>query len=176
MRGWVASGACFLAGLACFAALPWMAFQTQYLYLLKEPCFSNPVSPYSSAIFLRSDKYGKGHFGASRNGGRKHQGIDLLSKLGNPVFASKSGRVSFAGMREGYGICVEISHLDRFSTRYAHLSQFLVSTGDWVQQGTAIGLSGKTGNADNKKIRPHVHFEIRYGGIPLDPSAGLMSP
>ena len=162
--------------MACFAGLPWVVSQFQYCYWLEEPYFSSPVSAQSSIIHFRSDGYGKGYFGASRNGGRKHQGIDLLAKVGEPVFASKSGRVSCAGVDEGYGNYVEISHPDGFSTRYAHLSELCVSTGDWAGQGTMIGRSGKTGNANHDKILPHLHFEIRYAGKALNPMAGWLSP
>ena len=170
------SVACFFLGAACFAFLPWIAFQSEKTYRLAEPYFSNPIPSQSLQVFLRSDKYGKGYFGASRNRGRKHEGIDLKVKIGEPIFAAKSGRVLCAGVDPGYGNYVEIFHPDGFSTRYAHLSQFLVLAGEWVKQGAVIGKSGKTGNANHEQITPHLHFEIRHAGKALDPAAGWMNP
>jgi len=83
--------------------------------------------------------------------------------------AAKSGRVVFAGRDNGYGNIIEIRHPDGLWTRYAHLSELFVREGDWVTQRQAIGKSGKTGNASNPKISPHLHFEIRGKGQALNP-------
>lgn len=92
-----------------------------------------------------------------------------------PIYASKSGRIAFAGEGKGYGKYVEIAHPDGRSTRYAHLSELCCQRGDWVALGRVIGVSGKTGNASNRHIRPHLHFEIRHLGKSVNP-AGLMDP
>ena len=171
--GWKPAAACFLLGMLCFAFLPWVLAYSRLDYWIKEPYFSCPVPAPAGGVTLRSDRYGKGYFGASRNNGRKHLGVDLSVATGQPVFASKSGRIFYAGFDKGYGNYVEISHPDGFFTRYAHLSECWVSVGDWVPQGSAIGKSGKTGNADHKMIKPHLHFEIRYAKQPLNPTAWM---
>lgn len=120
---------------------------------------------------IRNDAHGKGYFGAPRGdrGQRSHKGVDLLSRVGNPILASKSGRVSFAGIDKGYGWYVILRHPDGFTTRYAHMSRLFVSPGDWVSLGQKLGLCGKSGNADDPRIQPHLHFEIRQGEMALDP-------
>ncbi len=99
-----------------------------------------------------------------------------MTRVGNPVFASKSGRVTFAGEGKSFGGYVQIIHPDGASTTYAHLSEIRSCEGDWVQGGQTIGLSGKTGNASNAKILPHLHFEIHKNGRPVDPLQGLLDP
>ena len=171
VRGLKTAAACFLLGVFCFTLLPWLWAYSRLDHWVREPYFSCPVPVPSEGIKIRSDRYGKGHFGASRGnkGQRRHLGIDLLAPVGRPVFASQSGRVYLAGFDKGYGNYVELAHPEGFSTRYAHLSEVLVKTGDWVPQGMLLGRSGKTGNANSKLIKAHLHFEIRYARIPLDP-------
>ncbi len=127
-------------------------------------------------LVLREDSYGKGAFGASRNHGRTHEGIDILAAPGEPVVASKSGRAAVTRDTKGYGNYVEISHPDELKTRYAHLSAILIREGDWVRQGQRIAQTGKTGNAANPHIAPHLHFEIRSQNGALNPSRGLLDP
>ena len=96
-------------------------------------------------------------------------------KVGHPVTASKSGRVSFAGIDKGYGWYAELRHPDGRLTRYAHLSGVAVSEGEWVNVGQKLGLAGKSGNADDPKILPHLHFEVRESGRAVDP-LGFFDP
>ena len=141
-----------------------------------EPLFLNPLSVSSRTLTLRSDRYGKGYFGASRNGGRWHKGIDFLAPIGNPVLAAKSGRVLFSGEeKRGYGKYIQILHPDGLTTCYAHLSVLSVQSGDWVSKNQPIGNSGCSGNAKNVRIRPHLHFEVRDKAGALNP-APLMDP
>lgn len=144
--------------------------------LAGEPYFKSPVLLKSSFVPIRNDAFGKGSFGVSRNGKRRHKGIDVLAALRTPILASKSGRVSFAGWDKGYGHYVEILHPDGLYTRYAHLIHFTVHTGQWVNQGSLIGFCGKTGNANDRRILPHVHFEIRAPQDALNPFRGLLEP
>ena len=97
---------------------------------------------------------------------KKHRGIDFAGKIGTELMAVAPGRVVSAGERVGYGITVEIDHGLGFTTLYAHLSQILVSRGDWVRPGTVIGLAGSSGRSTG----PHLHYEIRYKGSPFDPT------
>ncbi len=105
---------------------------------------------------------------------RFHQGTDLAAPEGTPVVAAFSGRVEIAGWLGGYGLIVVISHGDTHETRYAHLSEVLVKSGQEVKQGTVIGLVGSTGMATG----PHLHFEIwqkmQEGLVAIDPTPQLM--
>ncbi len=97
---------------------------------------------------------------------KRHRGIDFAGKIGTPLMAVAPGRVISAGERVGYGTTVEIDHGLGFTTLYAHLSQINVSRGDWVRAGTVIGLAGSSGRSTG----PHLHYEIRYKGVPFDPT------
>lgn len=99
--------------------------------------------------------------GASTN----HKGIDWATPIGTAVMASSGGTVTVAGWQNGYGYVVYINHPDGKQTRYGHLSKVLVSTGQKVQQGQKIALSGNTGRSTG----PHLHFEIRIGGQAVNP-------
>ena len=100
---------------------------------------------------------------------KAHDGIDLAAPVGTPVRAAATGTVTFAGRRGGYGLVVMIDHGDGTQTRYAHQSRLDVHVGDRVAAGQPIGAVGATGLATG----PHLHFEIRRDGIPVDPAAVL---
>ena len=93
-----------------------------------------------------------------------HPGIDIANDVGTPEVAADAGQVVFAGWGS-YGIYVEIDHGNGFHTIYGHLSAVMVGTGRVVARGQLIGLMGATGRASG----PHLHFEIRYQGIPQNP-------
>jgi murein DD-endopeptidase MepM/ murein hydrolase activator NlpD len=93
-----------------------------------------------------------------------HEGIDIGVPEGTPVRAAAPGTVTFAGSFDGDGNAVVIDHGAGVSTAYFHLSTILVSAGA-VAAGTEIGTSGCTGYC----FGPHVHFELRIGGTPIDP-------
>ncbi|MGN0497386.1 MAG: peptidoglycan DD-metalloendopeptidase family protein [Lachnospiraceae bacterium] len=96
--------------------------------------------------------------------GRLHGGTDVGVPIGTTVRASRSGQVTTAGWVGGYGNCVMIDHGDGVMTVYGHLSQVLVSVGQYVDQGQQIALSGNTGRSTG----PHLHFEVRVNGSPTD--------
>ena len=170
MSRWLWLGSLF------FLLIPALVFYEQREFDFKEPYYQSPVMTGSGFLPIRRDSFGKGAFGASRNGGRVHAGIDLALPLDSPVLASKSGRVFFSGDDTGYGHYIELRHPDGLSTRYAHLSTIQINEGDWISQGQRIGLSGNSGNAIHPRITPHLHFEIRYHNQPLNPATGLLDP
>jgi len=94
-----------------------------------------------------------------------HTGIDIAVPEGTPVRAAASGTVTFAGWYEGFGVLVVIDHGNGYESYYAHLSKLLVSAGQSVSAGDVIALSGNTGLSTG----PHLHFEVRYFGTPVDP-------
>lgn len=100
-----------------------------------------------------------------RRWGRMHQGIDIDGDTGNAIYASKAGTVIFAGRSNGYGNLVLVSHGDGVVTAYAHQSAFAVRDGQRVAQGQRIGSVGNTGNSTG----PHLHFETRVNGTPVNP-------
>jgi murein DD-endopeptidase MepM/ murein hydrolase activator NlpD len=96
--------------------------------------------------------------------GRLHAGIDIAAGYGTPIHASASGTVIFAGWMGGYGNFVIIDHGGGLSTGYAHQSSIAVGGGS-VSQGQVIGYVGCTGHC----FGPHLHFEVRINGTPVDP-------
>jgi murein DD-endopeptidase MepM/ murein hydrolase activator NlpD len=97
--------------------------------------------------------------------GRLHAGIDIPVPSGTPVRAADSGRVAIAGWVGGYGNYICIQHGGALSTCYGHNTSLSVSVGQSVSQGQVIASSGNTGNSTG----PHVHFETRVNGNPVDP-------
>jgi murein DD-endopeptidase MepM/ murein hydrolase activator NlpD len=97
--------------------------------------------------------------------GRLHAGVDISVGIGTPVHAAAAGRVALAGWTGGYGNYTCIQHSGAMSTCYAHQSSIGVSVGSSVSQGQVIGSSGNTGNSTG----PHLHFEVRINGSPVDP-------
>jgi len=101
---------------------------------------------------------------------RQHTGVDIGAATGNAIWASKDGRVIFAGWKGGYGNTVVMVHGDgTVTTLYAHMSVIHASVGDRVDQGEVIGEIGSTGFSTG----PHLHFEVRVNGEPKDPQAFL---
>ncbi|MBL7070151.1 MAG: M23 family metallopeptidase [Candidatus Omnitrophica bacterium] len=141
------------------------------LHFVDKVQFLCPID-YRNQIIIRNDSRGDGFFGARRNGGRKHNGVDLYGEIGTPVKSVRSGRVIVADkLKNGLGTHVIIQHPRGATTIYAHLSEIYVKRGDFLQQGRVIGAVGKTGNATHPKIQPHLHFEVKKGGVPQDPIA-----
>jgi len=96
----------------------------------------------------------------------KNNGIDIRTTPGSKVRAVASGEVSFAGPLSGFGNCIIIGHGDGFYTLYGHLESLLVSKGYRVGEGDAIGYIGETSTPEGAVL----HFEIRKGKAPLDPT------
>ena len=93
-----------------------------------------------------------------------HSGVDLKARF-IPVYAAKAGRVSFAGQMNGYGKIIIIQHGNGYETRYAHLDKIGVKKGTYVKRGELIGKTGQSGRVTG----PHLHFEVRIKGKPVNP-------
>ena len=128
-----------------------------------------PLLPESGFV-IRRDRWGRGDFGAKRNGGRRHQGVDLLAKEGSGVVAVRSGRARVGEGPHGMGKFVSVTHRDGIRTIYGHLSAIYVKDRSRVRQGQVIGTVGKTGNASEEGVLPHLHFEMRQGAKVLNPT------
>ncbi|MGM9992048.1 MAG: murein hydrolase activator EnvC family protein [Candidatus Bruticola sp.] len=96
---------------------------------------------------------------------RFHTGIDIGAYYGSPILASDSGVVIDSGWMGGYGNCIIVDHGGGYSTLYAHCSELYVSYGQSVTKGQQIAAVGSTGNSTG----PHLHFEVRINGEPVDP-------
>lgn len=94
-----------------------------------------------------------------------HTGVDLAAGEGTAIYATKSGTVTSASYGEANGFYVTINHGDGYSSLYAHMTNYIVSPGDYVTQGQIIGYVGSTGWSTG----PHLHFEILYNGSNVNP-------
>jgi murein DD-endopeptidase MepM/ murein hydrolase activator NlpD len=97
--------------------------------------------------------------------GRMHEGIDIGASTGTPIRAAAAGRVIYSGWMSGYGNLVVIDHGGGISTAYGHQSSIAAGNGQVVSQGQTIGYVGCTGHC----FGPHLHFEVRINGTPVDP-------
>lgn len=104
-----------------------------------------------------------------RRWGRLHAGIDLASGMGSPISAAAAGVVQSAGRESGYGYVVRIIHGDGTVTVYAHMSAITVNDGERVSAGEQVGREGNTGRSTG----PHLHFEVRINGTPVNPISWL---
>ena len=109
-----------------------------------------------------------GVFGEARPG-HMHAGVDISAPTGTPIRAADSGRVALAAFTGGYGNYTCIQHTASMSTCYGHQSRFGTSAGASVRQGQVIGYVGSTGHSTG----PHLHFEVRINGSPVNPMGYL---
>ena len=108
-------------------------------------------------------------FGSKPNG-TQNDGINLAVPEGTPIKAADDGVVAYAGNElKGYGNLVLIQHANGFVSAYAHASELMVKRGDTVKRGQVIAHAGQTGNVTS----PQLHFEIRKGSTPVDPTQYL---
>ncbi|MBN2256772.1 MAG: peptidoglycan DD-metalloendopeptidase family protein [Anaerolineaceae bacterium] len=142
------------------------------------PGAASGVGPGACGQVIEDGAYGVGMFiwptishaitGYDWSPETNHNAIDLGGKSGEPIFASDNGIVIYAGWSNvGYGYLVIIDHGNGFVTYYAHLLEdsIIVQCGQSVWQTNVIGALGSTGNSSG----PHLHFEIRYNGTPVNP-------
>lgn len=97
---------------------------------------------------------------------KMHNGVDLSAPSGTPIYATRSGVISYAGYNGSCGNYVTINHQDGYKSRYMHMTHYVVSSGQWVSAGQVIGYCGSTGDSTG----PHLHFEIEYNGSFVNPA------
>jgi murein DD-endopeptidase MepM/ murein hydrolase activator NlpD len=131
---------------------------------------SGTGAPTGPVRFLRPVRAPMGD-GFGPRGGRMHTGIDFPAPMGTPIGAAGRGVVKFAGWNTGgYGYLVVVSHRLGFESWYAHQSRIAVSPGQAVTGGSRIGYVGSTGHSTG----PHLHFEVRHNGTPINPLPYLL--
>jgi murein DD-endopeptidase MepM/ murein hydrolase activator NlpD len=132
------------------------------------PGTAGPIRRGSGAFIWPVNGPITGSFGENR-GDHMHAGIDIPAPTGTPIRAAASGQVVLAGWSGGYGNMTCIAHGGSLSTCYAHQSSIAAGTGSSVSQGQVIGYVGSTGHSTG----PHLHFEVRVGGSPVNPLSYL---
>lgn len=114
---------------------------------------------------LRTSSYSIRRFHPISKKYKRHTGIDYSAPHGTPILATAGGAVEFAGWRGGYGKLVVLRHPNGYKTYYGHCSRLLAKKGTYVKQGQMIARVGQTGQATG----PHVHYETRINGKPVNP-------
>lgn len=140
-----------------------------YMYIMNKtlPMLQNDTA---ETVSISSREYAWPAYGTitSRFGMRNHtahEGIDIAAPYGTPVCAYMDGIVVFNGWESGYGYLVILDHGKGITTFYGHNSKLLVKKGNIVSMGDKIAEVGSTGDSTG----PHVHFEIRIDGVPVNP-------
>lgn len=134
-----------------------------------KPRRQNDVSRGSTDLYFRRPAQGVVSSPFGYRWGTVHTGIDIAADNGEAIQAARGGRVAYAGWMGGYGLTVVIDHGRGWETLYGHASEVFVNTGDMVQAGKCIAAVGSTGNSTG----PHLHFEVRKQGTPLNPAQYL---
>lgn len=117
-----------------------------------------PVNGFVSSSFGgRTSPFGRGQ--------QFHKGLDISNRIGTPIVAPADGTVTLAAPDGAYGNSIEITHGGGIVSKYAHLQRFAVKPGQWVKRGEVIGYIGMTGRTTG----PHLHYEIRLNGVPVNP-------
>ncbi|HWU93169.1 MAG TPA: M23 family metallopeptidase, partial [Sphingomicrobium sp.] len=96
---------------------------------------------------------------------RFHAGLDIGASWGSPIVAAADGRIIAAGWAGGYGREVQIAHAGGMTSLYGHMSEIVAQAGSYVREGQLIGYVGSSGLSTG----PHVHFEVRKDGTPVNP-------
>lgn len=156
----------------------------QDLLELRKEAFQREISLKELQDFLRAQKsillstpslwpvlgpitsgFGETRTDPSSGGTKPHKGLDISAPSGTPIVAPTGGVVIFAGQESEYGLLICIDHGHGFSTAFGHLKELLVQTGDQVKIGQVIGTVGISGNTTG----PHLHYEVRIQGNPVNP-------
>ncbi|QJB57944.1 M23 family metallopeptidase [Pseudodesulfovibrio sp. zrk46] len=100
-----------------------------------------------------------------------HKGIDISAPRGTPVYAPARGSITFTGRDGAYGLSIRLKHNASLSTRFAHLHRIAVKNGKKVTRGELIGYVGNTGRSTG----PHLHYEVRLNGVPVNPKRYILN-
>ncbi len=127
-------------------------------------------TPVTTPTGWPTDGFISSGYGLRWNGAEFHQGIDIAAEMGTPIVATADGVVTIAGWNAGgYGNMVDIDHGSGVSTRYGHASAVVVTAGQRVRRGQIIAYVGSTGHSTG----PHLHYEVRLSGQPVNPTSYL---
>lgn len=126
-------------------------------YLESMPTLKPTNGWFTSGFGMRSSPF--------TNKPTMHEGLDIANHLGSTIQSPAAGIVTFSGVRPGYGNLVTIEHGYGIQTQFGHISKFYVRAGEKIKRGQRIAAIGNTGRSTG----PHVHYEIRVNGIPVDP-------
>lgn len=121
---------------------------------------------WPSKIHEISSPFGHRYRGQKRE---FHKGIDIPIPIGTPILSAASGIVEFVGIKRGYGYCILIRHSKKLETFYGHINKIIVKKKQYIKSGQVIAYSGETGLTTG----PHLHFEVRLNGKPVDPEKYL---
>jgi len=155
--------------LLAAVVIPCLIISITRLYYCDKVEYVRPLA-LEGEMQLRNDRFGDGHYAARRAGGKRHAGVDILADLDTPVIAIRGGRARALIDEDGFGNYIIITHWDETKSLYGHLSRVLLPPLGFVRQGDVIGEVGKTGNANYKSMKAHMHFEIRRKGKTIDPT------
>ncbi len=100
-----------------------------------------------------------------------HKGIDISAPRGTPIYAPARGKVELAGRDGSYGLSVRLQHNTSLTTRYGHMHRVAVKAGQTVTRGELIGYVGNTGRSTG----PHLHYEVRLNGVPVNPKRYILN-
>ena len=155
------------AVLKVSAPIPFMGGYAQNTQNLLSALRTTPLGvPVPTEI---SSQFGGRANPFSGAGSESHPGLDFRGEIGDPVQSTATGVVNFAGVQNGYGNIVRISLKSGYEIMFAHLSEINVHNGQTVNAGEVIGKVGSTGRSTG----PHLHYEIRKDGTPIDPEQFL---
>lgn len=131
--------------------------------------YTSDSAPHTTPSIWPAAGYVSSPYGLRFNGTEFHQGIDIAADMGTPIVATADGVVTAAGWNGGYGNMVDVDHGGGIVTRYGHASAVAVTVGQQVRRGEVIAYVGSTGRSTG----PHVHYEVRVDGQPVNPAGYL---
>ena len=131
--------------------------------------YASDSAPHTMPSIWPAAGYVSSPYGLRFNGTEFHQGIDIAADMGAPIVATADGVVTAAGWNGGYGNMVDVDHGGGIVTRYGHASALAVTVGQQVRRGEVIAYVGSTGRSTG----PHVHYEVRVDGQPVNPAGYL---
>ena len=131
--------------------------------------YASDSAPHTTPSIWPAAGYVSSPYGLRFGGTEFHQGIDIAADMGTPIVATADGIVTAAGWNGGYGNMVDVDHGGGIVTRYGHASALAVTVGQKVRRGEVIAYVGSTGRSTG----PHVHYEVRVDGQPVNPAGYL---